>query len=211
MTNRPMASGMDRIVGATVYAAVLLSLAVGGAITIWRPEVDRWVANNITEVGGPFELVDQNGQSFTRADLLGHPHILYFGYTLCPDLCPTTLFQLANLVQGLGEKAAALKVAFITVDPEHDTVPVMRDYVSAFDKDFIGLTGSPEAIAKAARAYRIYYRRIDLENGEYTVDHTAAAMLFNSDGSYADSIAYNEADDAARAKIERLLGANAGS
>ncbi len=106
MTNRPTASGMDRIVGATVYAAVLLSLAAGGAITIWRPEVDRWVANNVTEVGGPFELVDQNGQSFTRADLLGHPHILYFGYTLCPDLCPTTLFQLANLVQGLGEKAA---------------------------------------------------------------------------------------------------------
>ncbi len=87
----------------------------------------------------------------------------------------------------------------------------MKDYVSAFDKDFIGLTGSPEAIAKAARAYRIYYRRIDLENGDYAVDHTAAAMLFNSDGSYADSISYNEADTVARAKIERLLKANVGS
>jgi protein SCO1 len=206
-----MASRADRIVARTLYAAVALSLVVGAALAFWKDDVDRWLANNVTGIGGPFELVTQDDKPFTRDDLLGHPHILYFGFTLCPDLCPTTLFLLASVVDKLGDEAAPLKVAFITVDPEHDTVAVMKDYVSAFDANFIGLTGTPEAVAGAAKAYRIYYRKVELDNGDYTIDHTAAAMLFNADGSYADSIAYNESEVDARTKIERLLQANAGS
>ena len=203
-----MASRTDRIVAVTVYAAVALSLAVGAAISFWKEDVDRWLANNVTGIGGPFELVTQENKPFTRADLLGHPHVLYFGFTLCPDLCPTTLFLLASVVESLGDEAAPLKVVFVTVDPERDTAAVMKDYVSAFDANFIGLTGSPEAVAAAAKAYRIYYRKIDLGNGDYTIDHTASAMLFNADGTYANSIAYNETKASAQAKIARLLQAN---
>jgi protein SCO1/2 len=208
MQNRPQLSRVDRIVRIAVYAFALLSLAVGGAMVAWKAEIDRWAANTIAGIGGPFELITQQGKPFTRDDLLGRPHILYFGFTFCPDLCPTTLFQLARIVQGLGGKAAALRVVFITVDPERDSVPVMNEYISAFHEDFIGLTGSPAAIALAAKAYRIYYGKVELDGGGYTIDHTASAMLFNADGSYADSIGYNETDASARAKIERLIAAN---
>ncbi len=208
MAHRAVVSRADRIVAVTVYAAVAISVAFGGAITLWKPQVERWIANNVAEVGGPFELVDQDGHRFTRADLLGHPHILYFGYTYCPDLCPTMLFQLSGIVQRLGDKAAPLKVAFVSVDPERDTVSVMKQYVAAFDAGFIGLTGSQAAIDKAAKAYRIYFRKVDLGGGDYAFDHTASAMLFNADGSYADSIAYEESDASAQAKIERLIAAN---
>jgi protein SCO1/2 len=210
MTGRTDLSRMDRIVRATVYAAVAVSLAVGGALVVWKPELERWIANNVSEIGGPFELVDQDGQPFTRADLLGHPHVIYFGFTYCPDLCPTTLFLLASVVDSLGDDAAPLKVVFVSVDPQRDTVAVMKQYVTAFHDDFIGLTGSPKAIAAAAKAYRIYYERVDLEGGDYTMDHTASAMLFNADGTYADSIAYNETEAGAREKIARLLAANVG-
>ncbi len=205
---RQHASRIDRAIEITLYAAVILSLAVGGAIVLWRPFVDRFIANNVTRIGGPFDLVDQDGKSFTRADLLGHPHVVYFGFTYCPDLCPTMLFELASVVQALGDKAAPLKVVFVTVDPQRDTPKVMHDYVTAFDPHFIGLTGSPDAIAAAAGAYRIYYRRIDLDDGTYTMDHTASAMLFNADGSYVDSIAYNEDAASATAKIEKLIDTN---
>jgi protein SCO1 len=206
-----MASRTDRIIARTLYAAVALSLAVGAALTFFKKDVDRWLANNVTKIGGPFELVSQENKPFTRNDLLGHPHVIYFGFTLCPDLCPTTLFLLASVVEKLGDEAAPLKVVFVTVDPEHDTVAAMKDYVSAFNARFIGLTGSPEAVAAAAKAYRIYYRKVALDNGDYTIDHTASAMLFNADGSYADSIAYDETEASAQAKIERLLQANARS
>lgn len=210
MANRPAASRTDRIVATMVYAAVVLTLAVGAVITFFKDDVDRWIAN-ASGIGGPFELVSQDGKPFTQADLLGHPHVIYFGFTLCPDLCPTTLFLLASVVQSLGDEAAPLKVVFVSVDPERDTVPVLKEYVSAFDDSFIGLTGSPKAVAAAAKEYRIYYRKVDLDNGDYTIDHTASAMLFNADGSYADSIAYNETEASAQVKIEKLLRANAGS
>jgi len=202
-----MAARTDRIVARIVYVAVAVTLVVGAALAIFREDVDRWLAN-AGGVGGPFALVDQNGQPFARDDLLGHPHIIYFGFTLCPDLCPTTLFLLASVVQDLGDAAAPLKVVFVSVDPEHDTVDVMKQYVSAFDARFIGLTGTPEAVAKAAKEYRIFYRKIELDGGDYTIDHTASAMLFNADGSFTDSISYNETKESAEAKIAKLLQAN---
>ncbi len=209
MTNPAGPSRTDRTLRIVVYAAVALSLAIGGALILWKPQLERWIANNVTEVGGPFELVDQDGKRFTRDDLLGHPHIIYFGFTLCPDLCPTTLFQLASIVDDLGEAAAPLKVVFITVDPERDTVPILKDYVSAFRDDFIGLTGPQPAIERAAKAYHIYYAKVPLDDGGYTMDHTASAMLFDANGSYVDSVGYNEDDTSARMKIERLLAATA--
>ncbi len=203
-----MAAKAHRAFAITVYATVLIALVIGGAVVFWKDAVDRWMANHIATVGGPFALTDQNGKPFTRDDLLGHPHIVYFGFTLCPDLCPTTLFLLASIVDTLGEKAKPLKVVFVSVDPERDSVDVMKEYVGAFHDDFIGLTGSPAAIEAAAKAYRIYYRKVDLDDGDYTVDHTATAMLFNPDGSFADAILYDESKESALAKVERLLAAN---
>lgn len=195
----------DRALRTIVYAAVALSVLLGSAALFWRSELERWIANDVAGIGGPFALVDQNGRPFTDRDLRGHPHVLYFGFTYCPDICPTTLFQLASVVKALGARAAPLRVVFVTVDPERDTVEVMKQYVSAFDPRFIGLTGSAEALAKAAKAYRVYYQKVDVGDGDYTIEHTASAMLFDADGRYAGSIGYAESDDSARDKIERLL------
>ena len=186
MTNRPTASGMDRIVGATVYAAVLLSLAAGGAITLWRPEVDRWIANNVAEVGGPFDSSTRTDKAFTRADLLGHPHVVYFGFTSAPIFAPRCSLSLPASCTTWATRQRRSRSSSSPSTRSATRSPVMRDYLSAFDDSFIGLTGSPEAIAAAAKAYRIYYRRIDFDDGTYTMDHTAAAMLFNADGSYAE-------------------------
>ncbi len=207
MTKSPKRS-TERTLRFGLAAAIIVFLAVGVAFFVWKDDVQRWVANDVAEIGGPFELVSHEGEAFTRDDLIGQPHILYFGFTFCPDLCPTTLFQIASVVETLGKKAAPLKVAFITVDPERDTVALLKDYVGAFHDDFIGLTGSPEAIAEATKAYRVFYRKVELEDGDYTMDHTASALLFNADGSYADAIAYDEENASAEAKIERLVETN---
>lgn len=205
MTNRLEAMASERIVRIGLASAIVVFLAAGGTLAVWGGGIQRWIANDVAEVGGPFTLVSQTGNTFTRDDLLGQPHILYFGFTYCPDLCPTTLFQIAGIIEKLGDRAAPVKVAFITVDPERDTVAVMKEYVSAFHDDFVGLTGAPEAIAAAATAYRIFYRKVELEDGDYTVDHSASALLFNADGSYADAIAYDESNADAQAKVERLI------
>ena len=208
MTNRLQVLRAERTVRIGLLAAILAFLLAGGAFVLWRGSLERWIANDVVEIGGPFTLVSHDGETFTRDDLLGHPHVLYFGFTFCPDLCPTTLFQIAGIVEDLGDRAAGLKVALISVDPERDTVAVLKDYVSAFHPDFIGLTGSPEAIAVAAKAYRIFYKKVPLEDGDYTVDHSAAALLFGADGRYAGAIAYDESHAAAHAKIESLVAAH---
>lgn len=208
MTKSPKRSTSEHAIRFGLAAAIVVFLAGGGAFFIWKDDVQRWVANDVAEIGGPFELVSHEGDAFTRDDLVGQPHILYFGFTFCPDLCPTTLFQIASIVETLGDKAGSLRVAFISVDPERDTVALLKDYVGAFHDDFIGLTGSPEAIAEAAKAYRVFYRKVVLEDGDYTIDHTASALLFNADGSYADAIAYDEENASARAKIVRLVETN---
>lgn len=208
--NAPRATSAraDRVVRAGLAAAVLVFVVAAGALFMWRGEVERWVANEAAVTGGPFSLVDQDGQPFTRDDLIGHPHVMYFGFTFCPDLCPTTLFQLASVVGAIGEEAKPLKVVFVSVDPERDTAAVMKEYVAAFRDDFIGLTGPADAVAEAAKAYRVFYRKVPLEDGDYTIDHSTSAMLFHADGRYADSIPFDASNDDARAKIERLLAAD---
>ena len=192
---------------AIAATVVLLALSVA-AIALWNRGLDRWLANTFIGIGGPFELVDQNGELFRREQLLGKPHIIYFGFTYCPDLCPTTLYQIAGAAEALQVGAEHLTVVFISVDPERDTVEVVGEYVSAFSDNFIGLTGSPDAVEKAAKAYHVYYRKVELEGGDYTVDHKASAMLFNADGSYLAAILHDDTDADARRKIERLLAAN---
>jgi len=116
-------------------------------------------------IGGPFNLVDDHGAAVTEAVLAGKPSVIYFGYTYCPEVCPTTLSDLARWMKKLGSAADKLNYAFVSVDPERDTPQVMHDYVSAFDPRIHGFTGSPAQIARVAREYRVYYKRIPGSNG----------------------------------------------
>jgi len=201
----PMA---EKAISIIATAAVLLIIAVG--TVLFGPLQDQtriWIANNVNRIGGPIALQTPQGEPFGREQLLGRPHILYFGFTHCPDLCPTTLYQLASIMGDLGAQADLdrLTVAFVSVDPKRDTPDVLADYIAAFDPRMIALTGDAEQIRKAADAYGIFYREVPLEDGDYTVDHSASALLFSSDGKLFETIAFDESDDIAAAKIRRLL------
>ncbi len=137
-------------------------------------------------IGGPFALVDQNGRRVTDADFRGEPTLVFFGYTHCPDVCPTTLSDLSSMLSALGsDKKAA--VVFITIDPERDTPAVLKDYLSSFDPRIVGLTGDRAAVDAAVRAYRVYAKRVPAAGGDYTMDHTAIVYLMDKQGRFVES------------------------
>jgi protein SCO1/2 len=157
-------------------------------------------------IGGPFTLVDQKGVTVTEADLKGHPSALFFGYTYCPDVCPTTLADMTVWLGNLGPAADKLKVYFITVDPERDTEAEMASYLEAFDPRIEGLTGTRPAIDQMLKDFRVYSRKVG-DGPNYTMDHTASVYLLDSDGQFVGTVDYQEDTDTVMAKLKRLVGA----
>ena len=135
-------------------------------------------------IGGSFELTDQDGRTVTDRDLKGRPFLVFFGFTNCPDTCPTTLFEVSEVLRALGPDADKVNALFVTVDPERDTPAQLKDYISSFDPHLRGLTGDPAAIAAITRAYRVYAKKVPQENGNYTMDHTAIVYLMDKDGRF---------------------------
>ena len=156
-------------------------------------------------IGGPFSLVDKNSHSFTDRDLLGRYALIYFGYTYCPDVCPTTLNSVGAALDLLGPQAARLQAVFITVDPQRDTPKVVGDYVAAFSPRLIGLTGTPEQVAKATDAYRVYAARHKTGPGpnDYTMDHSSLLYLMAPDGHFLAPV---RADQTAAAMAAEIKG-----
>src|SRR6266496_970676 len=156
-------------------------------------------------VGGPFSLVDQNSKPITDKDMSGHPFLVFFGFTHCPDVCPTTLFDVSEVLRSLGPDADRTRALFITVDPERDTPAVMKDYLSSFDPHLSGLTGNPAEVAAVAKAYRVYFKKVPLEQGGYTMDHTAIVYLMDKDGRFVSPFNLKRPTDAAAADLRRYL------
>lgn len=152
-----------------------------------------------------WRLTDHRGQPVTPADWAGRPVMVFFGFTWCPDVCPTTLIDISDWLEALGTEADPLVVALISVDPERDTPQVMADYVTKFSSRIVGLTGSPDDIARAAAAFRVTYERVEGEDGDYTMNHTAGVFLFRRDGRFASIIDYHEDRRYAVPKIRRAL------
>jgi protein SCO1/2 len=155
-------------------------------------------------IGGPFRLTDQNGGTVTEQDFKGAPFLVFFGFTHCPEVCPTTLFEVSEILRKLGPDAARVRVAFITIDPERDTPAVLKDYLSSFNPHMLALTGDPAAIAAVAKAYRVYYKKVPLEN-DYTMDHTAIVYLMDKDGRFVSPFSLKRTTDAAAADLRRYL------
>ncbi|HEY4201251.1 MAG TPA: SCO family protein [Devosiaceae bacterium] len=155
--------------------------------------------------GGNYALVDGNGAAVTPASLTGGPSLLFFGYTHCPDVCPTTLSDMAAWYQQLGDEGKPLRAFFVTVDPERDTPAVINGYVHAVSDRITGVTGSPEEIAKIVSAWKVLAEKVPGENGDYTMNHTASVFLLNSKGQFEGTIAYGESQDVALQKIRRLI------
>jgi protein SCO1/2 len=160
----------------------------------------------IAAIGGPFTLVDaRTGKTVTEADFKGKPAAFFFGFTFCPDVCPTTLAETQTWLEKLGPDADKINFAFVTVDPERDTAEVMRDYVAAFDTRIHPLTGTRPQIDEMLKTYRVFARKVPLDDGDYTMDHSAAVYLMKPDNTFFGTIAYEEAPENAMAKLRRLI------
>src|SRR6266851_6232502 len=190
------------VIGAAFLAGLVLCL---GAVLMLSGRLSAPVAQQVAAIGGPFKLVDQNGQTLTDADLKGHPFLVFFGFTHCPDVCPTTLFDVSEILRALGPDADRMRALFITVDPERDTPALMKDYLSSFDSHLAGLTGDPAAVAAVAKAYRIYFKKVPLDQGGYTMDHTAIIYLMDKEGRFVAPFSLKRTTEAAAADLRRYL------
>jgi protein SCO1/2 len=150
-------------------------------------------------IGGPFELVDHDGIKVTDKTFAGKPSVIFFGYTSCPYACPTTLSGVSAWPNTIGRDAGNLNVLFISIDPERDTSSHLKEYLSSFDPRIHGLTGTGEQIAAVAKAYRIYYKRLQLAEGGYAMDHTAAIYLMDRAGKFVNQISL-QSDDRSQLK-----------
>ena len=171
---------------------------------------DRKPSFNAVDITGAdyakgFTLADADGRQRTLADFKGKVVVMFFGYAQCPDVCPTTMTEMAQVKQQLGRDGDKLQVLFVTVDPERDTREHMADYLQAFDPRLIGLTGSRGEIDRMLKAYRVYSKKIPGDGGDYTMDHTAAVYLLDSDGRLTGTLDYQEPEAAALAKLKRLV------
>ena len=189
-----------------VLAAFLSGLVLFfGVILFVTGRAPSPIGPAVAAVGGPFHLEDQNGKPVSDADMKGRPFLVFFGFTHCPDICPTTLFDMSQMLRALGPDADRTGALFITVDPERDTPAAIKDYLSNFDPHVRGLTGDPTAINAAIRAYRVYAKKVPLENGDYTMDHTALVYLMDKNGRFIAPFDVSRTPAAEAADLRRYL------
>jgi protein SCO1/2 len=156
-------------------------------------------------IGGPFKLIDQDGKPVTDADLKGKPHLVFFGYTHCPDVCPTTMFDISEVFRSMGPDADRAAALFVTVDPERDTPAVLKDYLSAFDPHLRAATGPAEALASVEKEYRVYSRKVPTSNGDYSMDHSAVVYLMDKSGRFVAPFNLKRTPEAAAADLKKYL------
>jgi len=193
-TTRPLVM-LAAFAGSLVIGLVVMLWALGGLKNVATPAA----------IGGPFQLTDQAGQTVTEKSLQGHPTLIFFGFTHCPDVCPTSLFEMSEVLKAMGKDADRVNAYFITVDPERDTAEAMKDYLSSFDPHLKGLFGNPEQTAKVISDYRVYARKVPLKDGGYTMDHTALVYLMDRDGHFLDQFPTGLPPKAMAASIARYL------
>ncbi|MBL0932934.1 MAG: SCO family protein [Alphaproteobacteria bacterium] len=162
------------------------------------------ISTALSQFGGTFSIPDMNGKRMTERDLAGRPSLMFFGFTYCPDVCPTTLTDISGWLDTLGEEAKDLAVYFISVDPERDTPEQLRDYLSAFDGRIMGLVGTPAETARIADAWRVVYKKVP-QGDSYVIDHTATVFMVDKSGQFAGTIDFHEQRETALAKLSRLL------
>ncbi len=191
---------------AIVFAGVL-SIAAGVLLALALRETPRGAAGTAlaSAIGGQFQLIDQNGKPFSDANLKGKWHLIFFGYTHCPDACPTALNEMSLALDRLGIKRDEVGVVFITVDPERDTPDVLKSYVQSFDAPIVALTGSPEAVAQAAKAYRVFYAKHPRADGDYDMDHSAVIYVMNPEGRFTATFTPDSSADAIVQRLQKLI------
>lgn len=158
-----------------------------------------------TAVGGPFHLTAQDGANITDANLKGRPTLLFFGFTHCPDVCPTTLFEISETLRAMGPDADRMNIFFVSVDSDRDTINTLKQYLESFDPHIRGLSGSPEEVKAMLAAYRVYAKKIPLKNGDYTFDHSALVYLMDRDGKFASALRLTRSPEELATDLRRYL------
>jgi protein SCO1 len=193
-TTRPLVI-VGAFAGSLVVGMVLMLWALGGFRHVTAPAA----------IGGPFQLTDQSGQIVTEKSLQGRPTLIFFGFTHCPDVCPTSLFEISEVLRVMGKDADRVNAYFISIDPERDTTAAIKDYLSSFDPHLKGLTGDSAAIAKTISEYRVYAKKVPLKEGDYTMDHTTLTYLMDRDGKFVSPFNLNRKPEEAAADLKRYL------
>ena len=192
---------------ATAFAGVLV-LVAGLLIGLAFRDQAKGVAGSPlgAAIGGKFSLVDQNGKAFTDADLKGKWQLVFFGYTHCPDVCPTALNDLSLALDQLGAKKQDVGIVFISVDPDRDTPAVLKSYVESFGGPIEALTGTPDEVAQAAKDYRVYYAKHPRADGGYDMDHSALIYVMDPEGRFTATFTPDDTSDTMTARLQKLLG-----
>lgn len=194
-----------RILRYLIWAAATAAALAAVWFLVVAPRFEGSMRDTVGQ--GDYELIATDGSVFTAETLRGNPSAIFFGFTHCPDVCPTTLGEIAVWSDELGAEAEDLRFWFVSVDPTRDSVEMLRDYLS-WNPGVVGATGDEAEVAKAISAFRIYARKVPLSEGGYTMDHTPFVMLFDAEGRLGDIIAYQEDPVTAVAKLRKLLAAS---
>lgn len=192
-----------------LFLVSLVSLLIGGAValTVLTGPSRQSVVTGKAAIGGAFALTDHTGRRVTEKDFAGKPMLVYFGFTHCPDICPSGLQVISAALDKLGPDAEKVTPLFITVDPERDTAAALAEYVTSFHPRIVGLTGTPDEIKDAAKAYRVYYKKVEDPGsaGQYTVDHTSFMYLMDKNGEFAQHFPHSVAIDTLAGAIAKQL------
>ena len=204
--SRPPPGGARFLIAAVAGACLLIVAAAIVIALAWRQDPQGAAGTALASaIGGPFHLVDQNGRTVTDADLKGKWQLIYFGYTHCPDACPTALNDIALALDRLGAKRSEVGAVFITVDPERDTPAVLKDYVASFDAPILALTGTPAEIAQAAKSYRVYYAKHPEPGGDYSMDHSSIIYVMDPLGRYVTNFSQESDPKQMAAELAKLM------
>jgi protein SCO1/2 len=198
---------MMKSIRIVLWAAILVMVAVLGWLTFDMTQSKQQASSG--PFGVPFTLVAQTGQPITEKAFTGKPTALFFGFTHCPEVCPTTLFELNGWLEKVDPDGSKLQAYFITVDPERDTPELLGQYVSNVSKRITGISGPPEKVLEMVKGYRVYYKKVPVDeakpDGDYTMDHTASVFLLDANGQFSGTIAYGENPENAVKKLENLI------
>jgi protein SCO1/2 len=184
---------------------VVAIVAIGMVVLVWRQSEEEQASSTaLGTIGGPFTLTGTDGKPFASSKLGGRPAAIFFGFTHCPDVCPTTLARLAKLRRDLGKGDEALSIVFISVDPERDTPAEVGNYLTLFDTPVIGLTGTPAQVDEVKKMFGIYSRKVEQPGGGYSVDHTASVILLDRNGQFVATLSPEENNQVALDKLRRI-------
>ncbi len=191
------------VIGVTLAGLALAAFGAYRQVEV-TPHLARHISDNPT-IGSPFQLVDHNGDPITESAFANAPTAVFFGYTNCPEVCPTTMYDMTEMLKRLGNKGKDIKVFFVTLDPEFDRPEVLKDYIGSFGDRIVGITGSQEGISRLARSWHVYRLRTDYEDGNYSLDHTASVFLVDRNGIFRGTIPYGESGRTAIEKLRELV------